>query len=159
MDITAIITKYIEIRDRKSELAKKQSEEMRPLNEAQEVIENVLMHQMNELKTDSFKTGAGTAYRATATSCQMADPIEFKKFVFAPAINGVVNHLVCAGLNEAMAEQLKPAIAEVLLNMPMWDMIDFRAGKKGIVEYMANDNQIVPGININTVSTVQIRRS
>lgn len=159
MDITTVIAKYIGLRDRKAEIAKRHAEELKPLNEAQEVIENVFLDLMNQQNVNSFKTDAGTAYKATATSCQMADPVEFKKFVFEPAIRGVINHLICLGVDPQSAEQFRHGIVDVLLTMPMWDMIDFRAGKKGITEYMANENLPVPGININTVSTVQIRRS
>lgn len=156
--IEEIIAKYIELRDRKAALAKKQAEEMAPLSKAQEDIENYLMHQMNTLGVDSLKAnGVGTAFKATSTSCQMADPMQFKAFVFAPAIDGMVNYLQATG--HALTGSDRERILTILRDMPLWDMVDFRAGKKGVTEYVDTEQQPVPGITLNKTATVSIRRA
>ncbi len=157
MDIEAVVKKYVELRDRKAELAKKQAEEMRPMSEAMETIENFLMHQMNTLGVESFKTGAGTAFKANSNSVQLQDALTFKQFIFTPATDAIYNHLRAIGIDILPVEREK--ISEIIRDMPRWDMVDFRAGKKGIVEYTANENQPVPGVAINTISTVNIRRA
>jgi hypothetical protein len=155
--IEEIVSKYIELRDREAALAKKQAEDMKPINEAMANIENYLMHKMNELGCDSFKTEAGTAFKAIKTSCQMADPIAFKDFVFKPVTEGVVNYLTNSG--HALRDIDYGALANIIRDMPLWDMIDFRAGKKGITGYIENEQKPVPGVNVNIISTINIRRA
>ena len=156
--IEEIIQKYIDLRDRKAELAKQQSEAMQPMNQAMEQIENYLMHTMNTLGVDSLKAnGVGTAFKATTSSCQMQDPIAFKEFAFRPAAEGIINYLTSTGYGIRNIDV--EAIANIIRDLPKWDVIDFRAGKKGIQEYIANENQPVPGVAVNTVATINVRRS
>lgn len=156
--VDEVISKYVELRDRKAVLAKKQSEEMAPLNQAMETIENFLMHQMNTLGVDQLKAREhGTAFKAHSTSCQMADPLAFKSFVFQPVADGVINYLKSTGYG--IRDMDIEAIANIIRDLPKWDMIDFRVGKKGVQEYIANENQPVPGVAVNTVATINIRRA
>lgn len=156
--IDQLLTKYFELDVREEEMSKRHGEEMKPLSEAKAAIKNYLLHQMNEMGTDQFKVqGLGLAYKNHQTSCQMADAQAFKQFVFAPAVDAVVDYLTATGygIRPMDIEPIKTAI----LTMTKWDMVDFRAGKTGIKEYIANENQPVPGININTIATVNIRRA
>lgn len=156
--IDEVIAKYINLRDRKAELAKQQSEAMQPFNAAMESIENYLMHTMNTIGVDQLKaTDVGTAFKAHATSCQMQDPLAFKSFVFAPAAEGIVNYLRSAGYG--IRDLDTEAMTNIIRDLPKWDMVDFRAGKKGIQEYIANENAPVPGVAVNTVATINIRRA
>lgn len=156
--VKEIITKYIELRDRKAEMAKRQSEELKPLCEAMEQIENYLMHTMNELGVDQLKDGeAGTAFKSHSTSCQMKDPVEFKRFVFQPAVDAMINQL--RGIGFDLPAHVSNDLFTILSTMTLWDMVDFHAGKKGITKYIANENAQVPGVAINTVATINIRRA
>lgn len=157
-NVEEVIKKYVELRDAKATLAKQQSEQMEPLNVAMGQIENWLMHTMNTMGVTQLKAeGVGTAFKATSTSCQMADAGEFKAFVFKPVLQGLVNYLASSGIS--VNQQDVQQFLSIIMTMPMWDMIDFRAGKKGITEYIENENAVVPGVNINTVATVSIRRA
>lgn len=155
--VEEIVGKYVELRDRKAAMAEKHKQELAPIAEAMDNIENYLMHLLNEQGVDSFKTKSGTAFRATATSCQMQDAEEFKSFIFKPVIDSVVNYLTNSGY--AIRDTDYGVINNIIRDMPRWDMVDFRAGKKGITEYIENEKQPVPGVAINTVSTVNIRRA
>jgi hypothetical protein len=152
-----IIKNYIERRDRIAEISKRHSEELAPLAEAQGQIENYLMSIMNQMGVDSLKAnGAGTAYRATAMSCQMADAPAFKQHVFQPSINAVFNYLQAAGY--ALREVDYESIATAMLSMVKWDMVDFKPNKTGVKAALANSEEI-PGVNVNTVATINIRRA
>lgn len=158
MDIGAVIAKYIELRDRKAEKVKQQAEELKPLSEAMGQIENWLMHQMNESGVDQLKAnGIGTAFKANSTSCQMADATAFKEFVFQPAAEAIFNQLVSYGFD--LPDTGQGEFLNILRDLARWDMVDFRAGKKGIQEYIANENAPVPGVNVNTVATISVRRA
>lgn len=156
--IKDIIAKYVELRDRKAEKAKQHAEELAPLSEAMGGIENYFMHVMNEMGVDQLKDkDAGTVFKSTATSCQMQDALAFKQFIFRPAADGIVNYLRSSGYE--LRDIDHEALANIIRDLPKWDMVDFRAGKKGITEYIANENQPVPGVAVNTVATVSVRRA
>lgn len=156
--IEDVIRKYIELRDRKAELAKAQAEQMKPLSDGMEQIENYLMHRMNELGCDSLKAnGVGTAFKANSTSVQMQDAVAFKEFVFEPAAEAIFNQLVAYGFD--LPDTGQAEFLNILRDLARWDMVDFRAGKKGIQEYIANENAPVPGVSVNTVATISVRRA
>ena len=156
-NIEEVTAKYIELRDRKTELAKRQSEEMRPLNEAMNSIESWLMEQMNTLGVDSFKTASGTPYKATQNSVKLADAGAFKGHVFAPAIEALVNYLGASG--HPLLPVDRTAIEQCLQEKIRWDMVDFRAGKKGILEEFEQTQVLPPGVQLESFSVVNIRRS
>lgn len=156
--VEEILVKYIGLRDRKAEMTKRHAEEMAPLNEAQGNIENYLMHIMHQTGVDQLKcTDVGTAFKSHATWCQMQDPAAFKEFVFQPAVDAMVNRLNAMGIT-VPASTAKDFLI-IISSMTLWDMVDFRAGKKGIQEYIENEKQAVPGVTVNTAATISVRRA
>ena len=114
-----------------------------------EVIERWLLQQMEAMGVDSLKTQAGTPYKSISKSVKMQDPEQFKKFVFTPLI-------------EYMTETgtiRDGEVLEVLTNNVLWDMIDFRCGKKGVEEYVAETGQLPPGVEMSSFTTVNIRKA
>ncbi len=157
-DVSDVIEKYVDFRDRCKELSKQQAEEMKKLTGPMENIENWLLHKLNEMGVDSFKTGSGTAFKVRSNSAQLQDPLAFKQFVFQPAVDGVIKYLESAGLDGFNGTD-REHIGQIIRDLPMWDMIDFRAGKKGVIDYQENTQQAVPGVAVNTVVTINIRRA
>jgi hypothetical protein len=81
-DAEKVITKYIELRDRKSGLKKQYDSEVAKLDEAMEVIETYLMSMMKTLGVDSLKASdAGTAYRTVRTKASIDDRAQARAFV------------------------------------------------------------------------------
>lgn len=153
-----ILKKYIELRDRKAEIAKRQAEELAPLSEAMGNIENFLMHTMNQMGVDQLKCAdVGTAFRAKAASCQLQDGAAFKEFIFDPAITQVIHYLGACGHVFQPEDHAK--MYDIIRDMARWDLVDFRAGKKGIQEYIENEKQSVPGVAVNTIATINVRRA
>jgi len=152
-----VTAKYVELRDRKTEIAKRQAEELKPINEAMSNIEAYFLHQMNELGVDSFKTSAGTAYKANQNSVKMTDAGAFKGHVFAPALQYMNAYLSATG--HVLNENDLQAMQMILQENTLWDMVDFRVGKKGVMEYFENTHQLPPGVAIDTFTAVNIRRS
>ena len=155
--IDDVVRKYIELRDRKNEISKRHAEELQPLNDGMYAIETWLLNQMNTLGVDSLKTSSGTPYKAVSNSVKLTDAGAFKGHVFAPALQGINNYLHAVGYN------LQPvdleAIQSCLQEQARWDMVDFRAGKKGVVEYIESTNQLPPGVQVESSTVVNIRRS
>lgn len=77
-----LISKYIDLRDRKAELKKAFDADVAKLDKAMETIETYLMHLMNELGgVENIKTGVGTAYRSARTKASIADRQLARDFV------------------------------------------------------------------------------
>lgn len=73
MDVDVVIDKYIKVRDKKGEIKKRHTEELKPYNKALEVIETKLLMALNAQNVDSFKTSAGTAFKTVRSSVQIKD--------------------------------------------------------------------------------------
>lgn len=73
IDADNIVDKYVQLRDRASEIKKRQQEEMAPYNEAMQKLEDMLLAHMLELNADSIKTPHGTAYQKMFTSVKVGD--------------------------------------------------------------------------------------
>ncbi len=158
MTIEDVLKKRLDLRERKAELAKKQAEEMKPLNEAEDAIDNWLMHQMNTLGVTQLKAeGVATAFKSTQTSVQMQDAQEFKKFVFQPVLEHVLTYFQNAGYPVRDVDY--QSVGNIIRDLVRWDVVDFRAGKKGIQEYIELEKLPVPGVAVNSIATVSIRKA
>lgn len=155
--VEEVVRKYIELRDRKAELAKKHQAELAPFNQGMETMEGWLLNQMNELGASSIPTPAGTPYKANSNSLWLEDPRDFKLSIFEPAVVAIYHYL------SAVGHSLQPADVEAinasLLEKASWDMVDFRAGKKGILEYQEAHDKLPPGVVVETTTVVNVRRS
>jgi hypothetical protein len=77
----AIIRKYIEFRDFKDERTKAFDAEMKPIDEAMEMLAGYMHTRLNERGDDSVKTEFGTAYRQRTMSVRTADKDALFNFV------------------------------------------------------------------------------
>lgn len=69
-----VLSRYLELRQQKEDLAERHKAEMAPFNEGMEKIEAWLQAQMNQLGVDNLKVdGVGTAYRSTVTGAKVTD--------------------------------------------------------------------------------------
>ena len=73
MKLDEIVGRYVALRDKKEEIAKRQKDELRPYNDALEKIEAALLNYFNASGSDSCKTPAGTAFTSTRSSATVAD--------------------------------------------------------------------------------------
>jgi len=80
MDIEKLVSKYVQLRDKKSELEAKHREELAPIKKYMQDIEVMMLKQMGELNTTSLKTTAGTAYQTKRTSATVADRELFRSY-------------------------------------------------------------------------------
>lgn len=69
-----VLSRYLELRQQKEDMAERHKLEMQPLNDGMEKIEAWLQAQMNQLGVDNLKVdGVGTAYRSTVTAAKVTD--------------------------------------------------------------------------------------
>ena len=152
LDIKSVVERYIALRDEKAAVAERHKAELAPITEAMETIEKWLLAQMDTMGVDSLKTPAGTPYKSITKSVKMADPEAFKRFVFSPLVEALGNAATSQGM------QL-PDLYSLLSSGVFWDMIDFRCGKKGVVEYTEQNGTLPPGVTMDSFTTINIRRA
>lgn len=68
-----IIEKYIELRDKKSELSAAYKKKVAGLDAALDQLEAILLEKLNEIGMDSAKGSTGTVYKSRRTSATVAD--------------------------------------------------------------------------------------
>lgn len=148
-NISDVVAKYISLRDAKEAEVKVNNEAIRTkYSEPMEIIEKWLLQNMEAQGVDSLKTPAGTPYKNITKSIKTLDSEQFKRFVFTPVIDSIVN----LGLNPDAAYNL-------LSNNIKWDMIDFRALKSGVTAHVEETGQLPPGLELTQFTTINIRRS
>lgn len=141
MTAEQVIAKYIELRNQRTLLTKKHEEELAPTVAAMQKIELWLLAKLNEAGANSLNTNAGTAFKVLHTSVTMADPQVFKRFVLGPA-----------------AEAFGIDVGS-FIDLVKWDVVDFRAGKKGIQEFMEQHDSVPPGVNVSQNTGISVRRA
>lgn len=154
--VEQVVGYYLQYREAKAQMADRHKAEMEPINNTMAQLEGWLQAKMQQDGVDSYKTSAGTPYRAVSTSVKMEDGDAFKDFVFDPAADMIWRSMVNAGY--PLPPEAKDHILTIIRNNAHWDMIDVRAGKKGIEEYVENQRgELPPGISISTFEKVNVR--
>ena len=124
-NVEAAVAGYIKLRDEKKSLAKKQKEEMAPINEKMEKLEGWLHRELNRLHASNIRTEQGTVFKATRSSVKAEDWEAFLEFVQENSL---------------------------------WHMLDRRANKTAVQEFMEANEELPPGLSITLDETVNIRR-
>ena len=142
-----VVAKYVSLRDEAGEIAKRHAAELAPYSEKMDTIEQWLLKEMDRMGVDSLKTPSGTPYKAVSKSVKMADGEAFRQFVFAPVVDAM-KHVPGA-----------PDMLALLQGGVRWDCVDFRCGKKGILEHIESTGEVPAGVSIDSFTKVNIRRS
>lgn len=79
--VSDVVRSYVKLRDKKTELKRKHSEELAPLNEKMAKIEGWLQRNLLEQGLQSQKTEEGTAYLSTETRATVKDRDAFFEWV------------------------------------------------------------------------------
>lgn len=81
MKLSEVVTKYIELRDKKSELKAEYEQKVAKIDETLEKIEVKLLEVFEESGSKSFNTPNGTAYVSVRSSASVADREAFMEYV------------------------------------------------------------------------------
>jgi type I site-specific restriction endonuclease len=81
MKLSEIVTKYIELRDKKAELKAEYDNKVASIDEMLDKIEVKLLQVFEETGSKSFSTPNGTAYASVRTSASVADKEAFMEYV------------------------------------------------------------------------------
>jgi len=81
MKLSEIVTKYIELRNRKAELKAEYDNKVASIDETLDKIEVKLLQVFEETGSKSFSTPNGTAYASVRTSASVDDKEAFMEYV------------------------------------------------------------------------------
>jgi hypothetical protein len=81
MQLDELIGKYVEIRDKKSELKKAYDEKAARCDAELDKIEAALLRTFEATGVESMRTDFGTAYKTRRVSCTTADKAAFLDFI------------------------------------------------------------------------------
>lgn len=79
--IDQFIDKYIQLRDRKSEIKEKYETAVASIDEMMEKVENVILAHLNANNLDSVAGTTGTAFKQTVSSATVQDRDAFMAYV------------------------------------------------------------------------------
>jgi hypothetical protein len=80
MKLSELVAKYIELRDKKSQIKAEYDGKVAKLDDILDKIESTLLKTFDQAGMDSVKTEFGTAYTSTRTTSSIADPDVFMTF-------------------------------------------------------------------------------
>ena len=83
MKLSELVSKYIELRDKKSQFKAEYDAKVVKIEEALDKIEAILLETFDKTGLDSAKTEFGTAYTTTRTTASVADKDAFMEHVKA----------------------------------------------------------------------------
>lgn len=118
-----LVEKYIELRDKKSELSAAYKAKTAKLDTVLTKIEGILLQQFDELKMESVRTKAGTAYKSTRVSATVADWDHTLDFIKQHELWNMLEHRVSKQAVEQFKEEhgdLPPGVnwrEEIVVNV------------------------------------------
>lgn len=156
--IEQVVERHRELKAQQAVISARHAEEMNPINESIAAIETWLLAKMNQDGVDSYKTPHGTAYQSRLKSVKMEDPIAFKHYVLRPAAQKILEVAKLGYVAEGDSYS-EDAVLSILDACTLWDLADFRPGKKGIQKHQEDTGSTVPGIKFSEIINVNVRGS
>lgn len=81
IDIEMRVGQYVKLRDLKAQLEDKHKSELKPINEAMDMLKQVMAAGLDQLNVDSAKTPCGTVSFSPKASASLADKSAFWTYV------------------------------------------------------------------------------
>lgn len=125
MDLENLVAQYVELRDQKTKVTARAKELVGKLDDKMDKLEVDILQALNETGVESARTKAGTAYKKTTRSTNIADWDSF-----LPWVQGTGN----------------------------WHMLTRAANKTAVLEYLDDQEELPPGINLFSKIEVSINR-
>ena len=156
--VEQVIERYRQLKADQAVMSARHAEEMKPLNESLNNIETWLLAKMNQDGVGSYKTTHGTAYQSRLRSVKLEDPVSFRNYVLRPAADQILGLVQAGQLFQGIGGGTN-GLLEVLGQFPLWDLADFRPGKKGIIKHQEETGETVPGVTFSEIIHVNVRGS
>lgn len=80
-DLEKRTAQYVQLRDKIKKLEEEHKQSIKPYKEALEKLEGIMMQALDDTKSTSIKTNAGTFFKSIVGAASVADKTEFQRFV------------------------------------------------------------------------------
>lgn len=123
MDINNIVTKYIQLRDKKGEIKAEYDAKVAKIDEVMDKVEAKLIEYFASTGLESVRTSAGTAYKSSRVSATVADWDSLLSHILTTENYQLLEHRVSKKAVEefkAANEDLPPGVnwrEEVIVNI------------------------------------------
>lgn len=81
IDVEGCTALYVELRDKIAAIKAEQAEKTKPLTEALERLDSILLKHLQDQKAQNIRTASGTVYQRIAASASIKDKKAFREFV------------------------------------------------------------------------------
>ena len=157
--VEEVVKRHRELTAEIAVISQRHAQELAPYQEGVKNIEAWILAKMNQEGVDSYKTAFGTAYQSRLRSIKQDDPIEFRNYVLRPAALSIIDAVSVMGGRVTDREAEAEGVLNLISKLSLWDLADFRPGKKGILKYQEDTNQQVPGVSLTEIVNVNVRGS
>lgn len=157
--IEDIVKRHRELTAEQAIIMARHAQELEPYKKKIEQLENAILFMMQRDGVESYKTAFGTAYQSRLRSVKMEDPVAFRDYILEPAAQQIANMVAARGGQPPQSGDDVRTILNLIAHVSLWDLADFRPGKKGITEYMKETSKTVPGVTINEIININVRGS
>lgn len=89
--IDELVEKYIQLRDKKTEIKKRHADELKPVDDLMAQLEGIFLNHLNVHGMDSFSTQFGTPYRSTQVTVSVEDWDKFFPWVMEHGHEGMLH--------------------------------------------------------------------
>ena len=149
MELADLIERYHELKATVKEMDLEYAEATKPYNAAIQAIETECLARLQAQGLQNAKTPHGTAYLATQTRVSVRDKGEFFLSRLFTAFESLP--VGCPELPEGLVEALWATRA--------FDMLDIRALKEPVKEFVKENNANPPGVEVSHWVECNIRKS
>lgn len=147
-DIDTLTGVYLKLRNAKKDIDTQAKAKTAPLVLAMDEIENHFLAKFKEMGVDSVKTASGTPYISNVASVTVADNSAFVDFVLNRALSVL-----------PLGDEAKQTILTAMTESGALSLIEARAAKSAVEEFLEETKELPPGLNRRVESKLNIRAS
>lgn len=114
--IQEVVSAYIKLRDQKTAVKTRHSEELAPINSKMYRLESWLLNQLNSSGSESVRTDAGTVYKSVRTSAKVEDWDVVLDYILANNLTHMLEKRVSKAAVEEFVEAQGEAPPGVSIN-------------------------------------------
>ena len=140
MELADLIERYHELKATVKEMDLEYAEATKPYNAAIQAIETECLARLQAQGLQNAKTPHGTAYLATQTRVSVKEKGSFLQFMLRKALESI---------DAADKEQTPYTIAAEIMESGMLNMLDIRALKEPVKEFVKENNANPPGVEVS----------
>ena len=158
MELADLIERYHELKATVKEMEMEYAEATKPYNAAIQAIETECLARLQAQGLQNAKTPHGTAYLATQTRVSVKDKTAFLMSLLTAAFNAT-SHIQLVPDSDDYFGMTESDSIRCLLESGAFNMLDIRALKEPVKEFVKENNANPPGVEVSHWVECNIRKS